>query len=93
MRITLKKLESLCEYLNEVTESPIESYVRIDGRNVGQIGNFYISSACGGYNVNRISNEGGGCTEPLGSGHRPARELYEQMNAFIDGYQLALGAK
>lgn len=80
-------LESLCDYLNGITESPMKPYDRDrkTGKNVAQIGNYHISSAYGGVCLHRMFNTGGGITTPLMSGHVPKRELYDAMRHFISG--------
>lgn len=88
-RITIKHLRAVCDRLNRITDSPMTPYARAEnGVLQGQIGNFHISRAYGGFELCRIVNEGGGVTCPIGSHHRPARELYDQMHAFIAGIEL-----
>lgn len=90
-RITIKHLKALAHRLNQITGSPVEPYTRgADGHHRANIGNFHISQAYGGYCLHRMMNEGGGVTCPLGNGHGPARELYEQMRAYIAGFEAAL---
>ena len=88
-RITIKHLRALCDRLNEVTDSPMTPWrTNVEGRQVASIGNFHISQAYGGYCVHRMHNEGGGVTTPVSYGHIPARELFDRMHSFIDGYLL-----
>lgn len=86
-RITRKQLEARAAWINKLTGSPLESSTRIDGRYVANVGNFHISGAYGGYCLHRMVNESGGVTTPLISYHVPARELWEQMGAFIAGLE------
>ena len=86
-RITDKNLETLCATLNRVTNSPESGWERIEERNVANIGHYYIDGAYGGVALARIVNDGGGvrmiierCTK---------RELYDQMHAFLRGYEAA----
>ncbi len=90
-RITIKHLERLCEQLNKVTNSPMVPYAKDEtaGRYVAQIGNFHISQAYGGYCLHRMHNEGGGVSTPLSGGHGPARDLYNEMHAFLRGLEFA----
>lgn len=85
-QITLKDLEAVCKRINVATNSPIEPWVKIDGKLTAQIGCYYLSGAYGGYNLERICNEGGGVNNVFGSGFMPKRELYERMQAFLTGY-------
>ena len=87
-RITNKHLESLCAYINKLTNSPLKSYeLGEDGRYHAQIGNYHISGAYGGVNLERICNDGGGITQPLGGGFHTKRELYNRIQAFIRGIE------
>jgi len=82
-RITEKKLQSMCDRLNRLTNSPDKPY--IDGK--AQIGNFHLSHAYGGVCLHRMHNSGGGVSDPLYCGHCPKRELYHRMYAFIQGIE------
>jgi len=85
-RITEKQLDNLCQYLNELTNSPLEPYSRDEnGQCRANIGNYHISHAYGGVCLHRVCNEGGGVSTPLIHGHVPKRELYNAMQAFIKG--------
>ena len=86
-RITQKMLEGKADYLNKITGSPAESYRkdRITGKYKANIGNYHISYAYGGASLHRMSNEAGGVSTPIGHGHHQARELLNQMEAYIRG--------
>lgn len=85
-RITIKFLEAQCDRLNRLTGSPMESYSRdATGRSKANVGCFHISQAYGGYALHRMHNEGGGVSEPLNTGHIPARELSGLISAYIAG--------
>lgn len=90
-RITIKILKYLCERLNSLTNSPPTPYLRTADKLVAQIGNYHISQAYGGYCLHRMVNENGGVTTPLSGGHIPARELYNEMHAFIRGIEISKG--
>ncbi len=81
-RMTIKKLESLVSHLNKVTNSPELPYIS----GAAQIGNFCLDEAYGGVGLNRISNSGGGVTCIFTITTR--RELYNQIRAYIDGFNL-----
>lgn len=92
-RITDKQLDALAKRINEVTGSPLQSWVRDEnGKNVAQVGNYHISHAYGGVCLHRMSNTGGGVTTVLGYGHCPKRELFEKMHAFLAGLEARKGA-
>lgn len=80
-RITEKHLQAVVDRINRITNSPAEPY--INGK--AQIGNYHLSHAYGGVSLHRMSNEGGGVSSPLSSGHVPKRKLYNLMHAFISG--------
>jgi hypothetical protein len=85
-RITRKHLEGLCKTLNKITDSPAEPYtVDAEGKYHANIGCYVIDGAYGGWELERINNPGGGVTCPIGSGHVPARELYNRIHAYMDG--------
>jgi hypothetical protein len=85
-RITEKQLESLVQWVNELTNSPPTSYTRTeDGKLSANIGNYHLYFAYGGVNLHRITNTGGGVNTPLGEGTRTKRELFNQLHAFING--------
>lgn len=87
-RITIKDLKAVCERLNRITGSPLAGYVKgEDGKYQSQVGNFHISQAYGGYSLHRMMNEAGGVSDVFYSGHVPARDLYNQMHAFIRGIE------
>jgi hypothetical protein len=86
-RITIKDLEAVCARLNRVTGSPPFTWDQSeDGRHVAAVGNYHISRAYGGFCLHRMSNESGGVSSPLSSGHIPARDLYERMQAYLKGF-------
>jgi hypothetical protein len=85
-RITEKQLESLVQWVNELTNSPATSYTRTeDGKLSANIGNYHLYHAYGGVNLHRMTNTGGGVNTPLGEGTRTKRELFNQLHAFING--------
>jgi len=82
MSITIKDLENRVNYLNRITNSPNESYSK---DNKANIGNFYLSGAYGGYQLERICNSSGGCDVVLSTGYVSKKELYYAVNNFING--------
>ena len=85
-RITEKQLESLVQWVNELTNSPATSYTRTEGGKLSaNIGNYHLYYAYGGVNLHRMTNTGGGVNTPLGEGTRTKRELFNQLHAFING--------
>lgn len=90
-RITIKDLRAVCDRLNRVTGSPLTPYTRTDTAFTANIGNFHISQAYGGYCLHRMHNSGGGVSTPLSGGHGPARDLYNEMHAYLRGFEAGQG--
>lgn len=89
-RITNRDLEDLVAIINRITNSPEVSWERhklTDGRLISKsnIGNYHLSYAYGGVSLHRMSNESGGVSTPINSGHVSKRELYNLMQAYISG--------
>lgn len=89
-RITIDNLQAVVDRINRLTGSPATPWSREGDRNRANIGNYHLSHAYGGVCLHRMCNESGGVTTPLGLGHVPKRELYEQMHAFARGIEVAL---
>ena len=87
-RIRESTLQALTNRLNKLTGSPTESWTKNgDGQYKANIGNYHIDHAYGGVSLERMMNDGGGVTCPLGLGHVSKRELYEQIHAYIRGIE------
>ena len=89
-RITDKQLDNLCQWLNELTGSPLEYSTRTpqpDGSTKfkANVGHYHISHAYGGVCLHRVVNEGGGINTPIIGNHVPKRELFNLMHAYIKG--------
>lgn len=85
-RITQKDLEAVIARINRITKSPETPHAKTpEGKYISNVGNYHLSMAYGGYNLQRITNECGGTTCPLGTGHVTKKELYNLMHAFIRG--------
>jgi len=89
-RITNKDLEAVVRRINLITKSPLDSWERTklpDGRLISKsnVGNYHLSYAYGGVSLHRMSNESGGVSTPINSGHVPKRELYNLLQAFLSG--------
>jgi len=86
-KITNSQLENLCQYINTLTNSPM-NYRNVDTGKIA-VGHFSISHAYGGVCVHRTVNEGGGCSTPITHGHISKRELYDLMHSFIKGLEFS----
>jgi hypothetical protein len=88
MRTSRKRLESLVERINRITDSPLASWTKgNDGKLTSNIGNFRISGAYGGVSLHRMENKSGGVSDVFGCGHVPKRQLDDMMCAFIKGLE------
>lgn len=88
--ITDKMLRLRVEWLNELTKSPTKPYTRNEaGQLKANIGNFHLSFANGGVCLHRMHNEAGGVSTPIISFHTTKRDLYDRINAFMDGIGFA----
>ena len=76
--------------LNAITNSPSEPYTKNEnGEYIANIGNFHLSGAYGGYCVHRMCNKSGGISTPFISYHTTKRDLYDRLNAYINGIVFA----
>lgn len=85
MSVKISNLESQIQYLNQITGNPEQTWIRVDGQNIAQIGNYHLEGAYGGWNLAQIVNIHGAITNPLGGGFCSKTELYAKINAFIIG--------
>tara|TARA_Y100000310_G_scaffold220022_1_gene221455 strand:+ start:718 stop:1029 length:312 start_codon:yes stop_codon:yes gene_type:complete len=94
-KIKISDIETKLTYLNELTGNPVEPW-NIPAPFPGgsgepgtraNVGNYHLSQAYGGFGINRMSNGGGGCTDPIFCGHRPKRECYNLLCAYIRGIE------
>lgn len=88
-RITRKHLDALVARINTVMGTPAEPYRRRedDSGVIANVGNYHISGAYGGWCLHQMVNEGGGVRSVFGVGHVPARQLYDQMQAYMRGIE------
>tara|TARA_R100000008_G_scaffold79001_1_gene60386 strand:- start:600 stop:932 length:333 start_codon:yes stop_codon:yes gene_type:complete len=94
MRVSKKMLENKVDQLNKITNSPTEYYrTEYSPGNIFKVrhtnkDHFCISGAYGGYELQRVCNDGGGVRTFFNTGHIPKKELYNLISAFIDGIEL-----
>jgi len=85
-RITLKTLQAVVDRLNVLTNSPLKAYAKdANGKYVAQIGNYSISQAYGGVNLERMVNVYGGISNPWSTGHMPKALLCSLLQAYMSG--------
>ena len=89
-RITEKQLEAVVQRINTMTGNPLHSWEQVTEssgrvRNVAQIGNYHLDWAYGGVMLVQMMNTGGGIITVTGRGTK--RECYDQLQAFLCGYE------
>ena len=87
-RITKRDLQAGIDRLNRITGNPMTPWTRDeDDKMTANLGNYHLSQAYGGYCVHQMHNPGGGVNAPVTHGHIPARDCYERLHSFINGYE------
>ena len=88
MRITDKDLEAVAARINRSLGTPATPYSkREDGTFGPNARNYHISYAYGGAGLCRMADQGSGTHDVFRCGHVPKRELYDRMQAFLDGLE------
>ena len=88
-RITRKDLDGAIAYLNRITSNEAEPYRKEGKQLAGNIGNFHVSGAYGGFALHQMVNESGGIRDIFSQGHMPMRELYNLIHAYAKGIVFA----
>lgn len=86
-QITQKQLEQVVNRINEVTNSPMESYSKTAEKFKANIGNYHLSYAYGGVCLHRIVSDCGGVEDVFYSGHTTKRDLYNRMQSYLLGLE------
>lgn len=89
-RITRKELDYFVNELNVITNNPLKPYEQVNGKLIGQIGNYHLYGAYGATALHQTMNNGGGVHEIFGLSTK--RELYNKIRAMIQGVQLGKAA-
>lgn len=82
-RITEAMLNRIIENLNKRLNKPLTAWSTVDGLRQSNIGHFMLDCTYGGFNLECISNENGGTSDPLNTGHTTKRDLYNQIHAYM----------
>jgi hypothetical protein len=80
--MTIKTLEAKIDLLNSVSNTPMEPWKTLNGKLVGQIGNYHIYSAYGKWSVHQIMNKGGGARDVIQFGTK--REVASKIGNLIN---------
>jgi len=91
MRITERMLELQVDRLNELTGSPM-AYFDEATKKIN-IGHHTLSGAYGGWQLQRVTSDGGGVEALLSHGHIPKRELYNLITSYISGIEAGKGER
>jgi len=92
MRISIKDLELQVKRINKLTNSPETPWRKEDGKMKANIGNFHLDEAYGGIKLVRMVTEGGGINIITRNGYGTKRELYLQLDAMINAFELKVSA-
>jgi len=76
-RISERDLEAVCRRINRMTGNEEAAY--------NTAGAFYIDGDYGGWDLYRYTGDHGSVDDVFRCGHVPARDLYNRMQAFLDG--------
>lgn len=88
-RITLAKLEGLCDSINRLLGLPLAPYTKHDdGRFTPNAGVYHLSGQYGGWSLETMADDGSTGTHVIFP-TSTKRELYDRMRAYIDGIQAA----
>ena len=87
MRITIKQIEAVINWLNEELKRPLKPYIKENGKFTAQIGNFHLYQAYGAFGLNEMASEGGGVRTIIHLGTK--KELYTALHKLIQGIELA----
>jgi hypothetical protein len=88
--ITIKDINAQIDRLNRITNSPAASSFKDEhGQFHTNVGNYYLSQAYGGCQVQRIVNKHGAADHPITGSHVPKRECFITLVAFIEGFEAA----
>ena len=74
-KITQKLLQSKIDQINEILGYPLRAYeLTEDFKTKANVNTYYIGQAYGGYRIEQMVNDGGGCKDITGRGTK--RECY-----------------
>ena len=85
MRISNKMIEGRIKWLNKMTNNPETPWTRKDGKLKQNKGNFHIDSAYVGVALYQQCESG--ARDVLRVGHRPKREMYDLINAYMQAIE------
>lgn len=93
-RYKMRDLENLVARINAVAGTPEKPYREIQAPNAGtasfkaNVGNYHLDGAYGGHRLVQMCNDGGGI-RTITSGYVSKSKLYDEMQAFCKGLEVA----
>lgn len=85
MRISQSDLQYKIDTINELLGYNKKPYSSKDGKLKANKGTFYVGQAYGGYRIEQICNEGGGCRDISYRGTK--KECYFYAKGIIEGIE------
>ena len=85
MRITDENLTRLATQINKTTNSPTEPWTRNGNEVISNEGCFHVEFAYSGVTFSRMTSRTGTTTNVLQVGYISKKDLYERMQAFLNG--------
>ena len=95
-RISLKQLNAVIDYLNDVAGTPTEPYSKTkDGQYKPNAYCYHLSSAYGGWQLAQMSGTDGcsGISHPLNAGFVSKRRCFDSIHHFIKGMLVGQGER
>lgn len=85
-QITKRQIESRLASINKMLGNEIEPYGRDEsGAFKANVGTLYLAQAYGGFKIEQIANESGGCNEPFPNGFGTKRQCLDALVAYEHG--------
>jgi hypothetical protein len=88
-RITNRDLEGVVGRINRTTGQPETPYTKKKGKLLANIGNYHLDWAYGGVKLVQMMSLGGGIRVISNGGYGTKRELYNEMQTFLRGIEIA----
>ena len=79
MRITKSMLDLKVNQLNRQLNRPIAAWTRINGKLVGNVGNFHAAEGFKGFCLHEVTTETGGVQDVFSSGDITKRDLFNRI--------------
>ena len=87
MRITKSMLDLKVNQLNRQLNRPITPWIRINGKLIGNVGNFHAAEGFKGFCLHEVTTETGCVQDVFSSGDITKRDLFNRVAAMITGIE------